>query len=134
MKSSLKTLSLGTIIVSLIVAQVALASPKEMTAEEYLKDARPYLHHSCVSAYEAAGDDEERLLKIVQRLAAVSFYNNKFDGKQVQALPKEKQETLRVEFEKELGRLCEKNNNALLAGVIDTSLVNAMAKVIPSKG
>jgi len=99
------------------------------TVEWYLEQARPYLHHSCQSAWDAAKQDSDSFIKIIGIVSAVSFYNHDFNIERLKALPEPKRKELQKEFYEEIGEHCKRNNGYLLAGVVDYALTDAIAKV-----
>lgn len=106
-----------------------VAQAQEKSIDEYLDDARPYLHHSCESAWAATGENGDEYIAIINRFVAVIFINHDFDVKQIEEAPKADQERLQVTFYNEVGRICTENPQTLLAGVVEQSLVNAFAEV-----
>lgn len=99
------------------------------TVEWYLDQARPHLHHSCQSAWDMVMEDQDQFIELVGTISAVSFYNHDFNIERLTALPEDKQTVLQREFYEEIGELCRENNQSLLAGVVDTALTGAIAKV-----
>lgn len=105
------------------------AQAQEKSIDEYLADARPYLHHSCESAWAATGENGEEYVAIINRFVAVIFINHDFDVKRIEEAPKEDQERLQVMFYDEIGRLCAENPQGLLAGIVERSLVYAFDEI-----
>jgi hypothetical protein len=123
-----------------IVSLLAAAAPVMLapttaaaaeTNEEYIEEARPFLHLSCESAWEGVNRDEGAYLDILAKLAPVHFINYDFDVKKLEALPAKELESLRVEYYNEIGKACRENPSRLLAGVVEGALVNSFAKLAP---
>lgn len=115
------------------LAPLNSAADEARSAEWYLEQARPHLHHSCQSAWEAVNQDQDRFIDLVGTVSAVSFYNHNFDIERLRALPEEKQQELTREFYEEVGELCRRNSRSLFAGVVDYSLTGAIHKIIAAE-
>ncbi len=111
------------------LAPLRSSADEARSAEWYLEQARPYLHHSCQSAWDAVEQNQDKFIEMVGVVSAVSFYNHDFDIERLRALPEEKQKQLQREFYEEIGELCRQNNQSLFAGVVDFSLTGAIAKI-----
>lgn len=98
---------------------------EEMTIDKYLDEARPYLHHSCASAWAATDENAEEYVAIINRFVAVVFINHDFDIQRIADAPVADQEALRVLFYDEIGERCAADSQKLLAGVVENSLVHA---------
>ena len=98
---------------------------EEMTIEQYINDATPYLHHSCESAWDASGQDAEEYVAIINRFFAFIFINHDFDIQRIADAPEADQEQLKVLFYDEIGERCAADSQKLLAGVVENSLVHA---------
>ena len=61
---------------------------EEMTIEQYINDATPYLHHSCESAWDASGQDAEEYVAIINRFVPVIFINHDFDIQRLADAPR----------------------------------------------
>ena len=98
---------------------------EEMTIEQYINDATPYLHHSCESAWDASGQDAEEYVAIINRFVPVVFINHDFDIQRLADAPEAYREQLKVLFYDEIGERCAADSQKLLAGVVENSLVHA---------
>ena len=98
---------------------------EEMTIEQYINDATPYLHHSCESAWDASGQDAEEYVAIINRFVPVIFINHDFDIQRLADAPEAYREQLKVLFYDEIGERCAADSQKLLAGVVENSLVHA---------
>ena len=102
-----------------------------MTIDDYIDEARPYLHLSCAGAWDTSGENDEEYINIVNRFVAITFINHDFDVARVNNAPEADQERLRKLFYDEVGKTCRERPQRLLAGVVDRSLVAAFDKVKP---
>ena len=108
------------------------ASTQEyLTVEEYIEQARPYLHLSCEGAWEQAAEDAEAYLEIVDKVSAISFLNHDLDIEEVYKHSEEDVEALRVAYYTEIGQICRENPSNLLAGVVEHALLKAFEEVAP---
>jgi hypothetical protein len=98
---------------------------EEMTIDKYIDEAQPYLHHSCVSAWDATDENADEYVAIINRFVAVIFINHDFDIQRIADAPEADQEALRVLFYDEIGERCAADSQKLLAGVVENSLVHA---------
>ena len=119
--------------VAMVSAQQTAVADESRTVEWYLDQARPHLHHSCQSAWDMVMEDQDQFIDLVGTISAVSFYNHDFNIGRLTALPEDKQTLLQREFYEEIGELCRQNGASLLAGVVDTALTSAIAKVAASE-
>ena len=122
-------LALGALCVVFTSLLPTASAEEARTADWYLDQARPHLHHSCQSAWDSVMQDQDQFIELVGTISAVSFYNHDFNIERLTGLPEEKQTELQREFYEEIGELCRQNNQSLLAGVIDYALTGAIAKV-----
>lgn len=99
---------------------------QEMTIDDYLDDARPYLHHSCESAWYATDEDADEYVAIINRFVAVVFINHDFDVQRIEEAPAADQERLREIFYNEIGKRCKEKPQQLLAGIVERSLEFAL--------
>lgn len=122
---------LSVAFVSLLIGVYGLpvAQGQEESIDTYLEDARPYLHHSCESAWEATGESAEEYVAIINRFVAVIFINYEFDVTQLEKAPKADQDRLQVMFYNEVGKLCAEDPRRLLAGIVERSMVYAFDEV-----
>jgi hypothetical protein len=126
-----RTLLAGSIfLVSSLFAFTANAD-EQKTVEDYINDARPYLHLSCQLAWLKSGENDEEYINIINRIVAISFINHNFDVALVNNEPEAEQERLRKAFYDDIGKQCSKRQQRLLAGVIDRALVRAFNEVAP---
>lgn len=102
-----------------------------LTVEEYIEQARPYLHMSCEAAWTEAEEDPEAYITIVDKVSAISFLNHDLDIEEVYAHSAEDQEALRVDFYTSTGDFCRENPNLLLAGVVERALLQAFTDIAP---
>ena len=98
---------------------------EEMTIDQYIDDARPYLNLSCEGAWDASGENAEEYVAIINRFVAIIFINHNFDVQRIADAPEADQEKLRVLFYNEVGKRCGEDPQKLLAGVVERSLVFA---------
>ena len=102
-----------------------------LTVEEYIEQARPYLHMSCEAAWTEAEEDPEAYITIVDKVSAISFLNHDLDIEEVYAHSAEDQEALRVDYYTAVGDICRKNPSNLLAGVVERALLQAFTDIAP---
>ena len=102
---------------------------EEKSIDDYLDDARPYLHHSCESAWEATGESAEEYVAIINRFVGVVFINYDFDVNQIAEAPEADQKRLQMLFYNEVGKRCSEDPERLLAGIVEGSLVYAFAEI-----
>ena len=107
----------------------AVFGADEMTIEEYIEEARPYLHHSCQTAWVAVNEDPEEYVAIMNRFVAIAFINHDFDVKRIDDAPEADQEQLRVLFYNDVGKRCEEHPDRLLAGIVERSIEYALKKM-----
>ena len=98
---------------------------EEMTIEQYINDATPYLHHSCESAWDASGQDAEEYVAIINRFVPVIFINHDFDIQRLADAPEAYREQLKVLFFYDIGERCAADSQKLLEGVVENWLVHA---------
>ena len=98
---------------------------EEMTIDNYIDEARPYLHHSCASAWAATDENADEYVAIINRFVAIVFINHDFDVQRLEEAPVEDQEQLQVIFYDKIGEQCRENPVGLLAGIVESSLVFA---------
>ena len=110
------------------VLQFALAAPAfaDASAEKYVDDALPLMYHSCTSVVDEANGDEEYIEMAVRAMVAVSLYNRDVEISRF-TISEEKKTALRDKFVAALKKGCEKDHDALLAGVVDDAVVHALA-------
>ena len=101
----------------------------DQSAEDYVKDAKPYLHHSCASAWESVDGDGEEYLDIISKMAGLILYNHEYDMERFNTLTEEEGKKLTKLYYDRIGELCKENGDALLAGVVEQSLIYSMTRV-----
>ena len=102
---------------------------QEKSIDEYLDDARPFLHHSCESAWAATGESAEDYIAIINQFVGVIFINHDFDVSEIAEAPEADQKRLQVLFYDEVGKRCSEDPQRLLAGIVEGSLVYAFNKI-----
>ena len=117
--------SLGGTCLLLGAFSLTAVGAEEKTIDDYINEARPYLHHSCESAWAASKENGEEYVAIINRFVAIVFINHDFDIKRIEEAPAADQEELRVIFYNSIGKRCEEDPQKLLAGVVERSLVFA---------
>jgi hypothetical protein len=135
-KSEILWLASAMIVAALLLWAPATGSSDEtgkeyLSVEEYIEQARPYLHLSCEGAWELAAMDADAYLEIVDKVSAISFLNHDLNIEEVYDHSAEEVEALRVDYYTEIGQRCKENPKKLLAGVVERSLLTAFNKVAP---
>lgn len=107
----------------LALATAALADP---AAEKYVDDALPYMYHSCASVVDEASGDNAYIDKVIRALIAVSLYNRDatmamFD------VSDDAKTAMHDKFVEGIKKGCAADKNALLAGVVDTAVGEALS-------
>ena len=95
-------------------------------AEKYVDEALPLMYHSCKSVVEEASGDNAYIEKVIRALTAVSLYNRDVQISQFE-ISDEAKNALHDKFVTQLKAGCEADNDALLAGVIDKAVSEALA-------
>jgi hypothetical protein len=95
-------------------------------AEKYVDDALPLMYHTCQSVVDESNGDNAYVDKVVRALVAVSLYNREIDIAKFATSDADKAK-LRDKFIAELADGCEDDKNALLAGVIDDAVADALS-------
>jgi len=106
-------------------------TPEYLTAEEYIEQARPYLHLSCAGAWEEAKEDADAYIKIIDKVATVMFINHDLDVEALGKLPKEQLEDFRIAYYTDIGAACRANPNNLIAGVVEEALLETFVRIQP---
>lgn len=106
---------------------IALTVPAfaDATAEQYVDDALPLIYHSCTSVVEEGSGDDAYIDKVVRALVAVSLYNHNVNASMFE-ISEEQETALHDKFVEALKKGCEKDRDALLAGVIDQAVAQAL--------
>ena len=120
--------------VLLSVSANSVFADEEKTIEQYIEEARPYLHLSCQGAWDAAGEDPDEYVAIMNRFVSIAFINHDFDVERIYAAPQADQDELSVLFYNEIGERCEKNPQRLLSGIVERSLESALIKMDKKSG
>jgi hypothetical protein len=126
-----KSLMAGSIILASSLLAITANAEEQKTVEDYINEARPYLHLSCELAWQKSGPNDDEYINIINRIVAISFINHNFDVALVNNEPEAEQERLRKAFYDDIGKQCSKRPQRLLAGVIDRSLVRAFVEIVP---
>jgi hypothetical protein len=129
MKLNKSWVSVAMVSLLMGVYGLPVSEGQEMSIDAYLDDARPYLHHSCESAWAATGENAEEYIAIINRFVPVIFINHDFDVKQIEDAPEADQKRLQVLFYDEVGKRCAEDPQRLLAGVVERSLVYAFDEI-----
>jgi hypothetical protein len=95
-------------------------------AEKYVDDALPYMYHSCKSVVEEAAGDNAYIEKVIRAILAVPLYNRDVDMARFE-ISDDAKTTLHDKFVAALKKGCEADKDALLAGVIDHAVAEALA-------
>ena len=112
----------------------SLFADQEKTIEQYIEEARPYLHLSCQGAWDASGEDPDEYVAIMNRFVSIAFINHDFDVQRIYEAPQADQDELSVLFYNEIGQRCEENPQRLLAGIVERSLESALIKMDKKSG
>lgn len=111
---------------SLLVCACASSAQADAEAEKYVDDALPLMYHTCASVVEESDGKTEYVDKVIRSLLAVSLYNREIEISKFAETDADKNK-LQEKFAAALGEGCKKDNNALLAGVIDDAVVETLA-------
>jgi len=101
----------------------AFADP---AAEKMVDDALPYMYHSCESVVEEAAGDEGYIDKAVRAMVAVSLYNRDVEMATFE-VSDESKTAMHDKFVAALKKGCEEDHKALLAGIIDHAVADALS-------
>ena len=102
-----------------------------LTAEEYIEQARPYLHLSCKGAWEQVKEDADAYIAIVDKLAAIGFINHALDVEALEKLDEKDLQDFRIAYYSDIGDQCRANPNNLLAGVVENALLETFTRIQP---
>jgi hypothetical protein len=116
---------MGALSASVLCLALATAANADEAAEKYVDDALPYMYHSCESVVEESKGNTEYIDKVIRALLAVSLYNREIDISKY-ATTEEDKTALQQKFAAALGEQCKKDNDALLAGAIDTAVASTL--------
>ena len=67
----------------------SLFAGEEKTIEQYVEEARPYLHLSCQGAWDASGEDPDEYVAIMNRFVSIAFINHDFDVERITRRPRQ---------------------------------------------
>lgn len=110
----------------IFVLSHAAAAQADAAAEKYVDDALPMMYHTCASVVEESDGKNEYVDRVIRALVAVSLYNREVDiSKHVRT--EADRTALQEKFAAALGEACKKDNNALLAGVIDNAVADVLS-------
>ena len=112
----------------------SLFAGEEKTIEQYVEEARPYLHLSCQGAWDASGEDPDEYVAIMNTFVSIAFINHDFDVERIYSAPQADQDELSVLFYNEIGQRCEEHPDRLLAGIVERSLESALLKMDKKSG
>jgi hypothetical protein len=102
-------------------AGLAASQESQDKMENYMANAAPVMHYSCASLVDEAGDNKNRILEVVRLLVAVSLHNRHIDVTTYKLNDAQKKE-IKAKFVEMLKDKCADDDNALLAGIVDTSV------------
>jgi hypothetical protein len=109
-------------LMALLMSTSALADAE---AEKMVDDALPLMYHTCQSVVDESDGKSEYVDKVIRALVAVSLYNREVDISKFAKTDAEKSK-LHDKFVEELVEECKEDKNALLAGVIDNAIADAL--------
>jgi hypothetical protein len=89
--------------------------------KNYMKKAAPVMHYSCATLVDDAGDDTNRMREVVRLMVAVSLHNRQIDVTTYKLDDAQKEE-IKAKFLEMLKDGCANDSDALLAGIVDTSV------------
>jgi len=112
------------VLVSLQIFQVGTTFA-DSSAEKYVDDALPLMYYSCESVVEEASGDSAYIDKVIRALVAVSLYNRGVEISWFE-ISDELKSTMHDKFVEVLKAGCEADRDALLAGVIDEAVAQAL--------
>ena len=124
-------LALALSVCAVPMARGAEEADKYLTVEEYIEQARPYLHLSCRGAWAQAKEDAEAYVAIIDKLAAIGFINHELDVEALEKLGEKELEDFRVAYYNDIGAQCGENPNSLLAGVVEEALLETFTRIQP---
>ncbi|GMW08156.1 MAG: hypothetical protein AMXMBFR8_29520 [Nevskiales bacterium] len=111
---------------SALVVTFATTASADEAAEKYVDDAAPYMYHSCRSVVAEAAGNEGYIDTVIRAQVAVSLYNREIDVSAVE-ISADRRSKLHDRFIAALRSGCERDKNALLAGVIDRAVAHAIS-------
>jgi hypothetical protein len=116
---------IAALVAGLLLA-VGTAVQADEEAEKYVDDALPLMYHSCASVVEEAAGDNAYIDKVVRALTAVSLYNRDVQISEFE-ISDEAKNALHDKFVAVLKKGCEADKDALLAGVVDDAVADALS-------
>lgn len=123
-------LAIAALIV-LVPAASASDAEEYLTAEEYIEQARPYLHLSCEAAWDLVEQDGDAFIELTDKISAIGFLNHDFDVKKLGELPKDELEKRQLDYYTAIGEGCKENPHNLLAGIVERALIDAFTEIQP---
>lgn len=117
-----------TVIKSTVLAAALMVpafSWADEAAEQMVQDALPVMHYTCASIAEEADGDEEFVVAVVGKMAALSIYNRQINIEDHASTDEEKAQ-LRETFIAALSEGCAADKNALLGGVVDNAVKSTL--------
>ena len=115
----------GLLVAAVMQLGAAGRAAADDNAEMYLERAEDILHHSCASLVEESSGDENQIEMVVRLMVAVSVYNRDIDINEL-APSDDSKAALHAEFISAVQKGCEEDADALLAGVVDRAVVQAL--------
>lgn len=103
------------------------AALADAAAEKYVDDALPLMYYSCKSVVEEAAGNDALIDQVVRALIAVSLYNRDVEMSEFE-ISEDAKTAMHDKFVAALKKGCEDDNDALLAGVIDHAVAEALSK------
>ncbi|MGV6803231.1 MAG: hypothetical protein ACWA49_03425 [Ruegeria sp.] len=119
----MRVINLKTILATLIV--IPAVAVADEAADQMAQDALPLMYHTCASVIEESGGDDEYVLDVVRKMAALSLYNRQIDIEEFAASDADK-DKLREAFLSALTEGCAGDENALLGGVVDNAVKSTL--------
>lgn len=110
-----------------LITLIGLGAPSlaDEGAEQYVQDALPLMYHTCDSVVEEAAGDEDFIVDVVTKMAALSFVNRNIAFESYAESDAEK-EKIREDFIEALRIGCDEDRNALLGGVVDNAVKSSL--------
>jgi hypothetical protein len=94
-------------------------------AEKLVDDALPLMYHTCQSVVDESNGNNEYVDQVIRAMVAVSLYNREIDISKFAKTDADLKK-LHEKFVEELVEDCKADKNALLAGVIDNAVADAL--------
>lgn len=116
----------STLLAPALLCSLSTVVLADAEAEKYVDDALPLMYHSCKSVVEEAAGDNASIDKVIRALVAVSLYNRDVEISRFE-INEEAKTSLHDKFVAALKKGCEADKDALLAGVIDQAVADALS-------